>query len=218
MALRYQTVASSQMSGALIGSLTAGEAAQLSANFAVNRAAFDAQARALVNGQVQATEQNEPEGQRNVLTLQGWGGKAPAAASALNREWAQGKLTITPWPEYPQTIAWAQGNDTLVVRWRKEGPVLWLIIGALIVVVGYILYRTLRHGSYTLQTANTASSGGNPVSLNGGLKLLGVQWYWWLGGAGALAVTPWAYRKIVAIKQDEVRSIAANRAIQEAKQ
>lgn len=227
MSLTYHAVATWQTSGPLIQSLTASQAASLAYHWAVNRAAFNAQASALVNGRIQAIEQNEPEGQRNELTIHGWGSGATAAAHALNQKWQSGQLTgrdgksITAWPEHPHQIAWAPDAGTLRVRWRKEGPVLWLIIGALIVLVGYVIYRVLRHGSYTLQTANSPSNSSqshSPVSVgSGGVKLFGVQWYWWLGGAGALAVTPWAYRKVVRIKQDEAQSIAANRAIQEAK-
>lgn len=224
-ALDYTTVATSQTNGPLVGSLTSGQASSLAYDYAFDYPRFYALAGSLINHKVQAIERGEPEGQRNQLTITGWGSTAPAAASAINTQWAKGKLrdlhgvAIAAWEEYPHEVAWAPDGDTLVLRWLKEQPQLYLLVFALIAVIGFLVYRILTTGSYTLQTATRASSSHNPIQVQpGGLTIFGVRWYWYVVGAGTLAVTPWAFKKIVEIKQDEAGSLAATRAIRKERQ
>ncbi len=223
--LIYTTVATQTQNGALVQSLTAGQAAQLAYDYTFNYPAFLSAAKALINQKVQAIEANEPEGQRNYLVIDGWNGEATAAANAINQQWAAGKVVgpdgkpVEAWPEYPTAIAWSANNgNTLELRWEKWEWQLYLLIFILIAVVGYLVYRVLTQSAWQLQTANPqTTSGSNPViQTAGGLKFFGVKWYWWAAGAGALAVTPWAYKKIVQVKEDRAEDLRANRAIREA--
>lgn len=223
MALVYSTVASQPQNGALVESLSIPEAASLAYDYSFNYATFLAKAAALINQQVQAIEAGEPEGERNYLVIDGWSGEATRAADAVNSQWKAGKVNgadgkpVEAWPEYPNQLAWATNNgNTLELRWEKWEWQLYLLVFVLIAVVGYLVYRVLTQNSWTLQTAKTVTSPNPVVQTQGGLKFFGVQWYWWAAGAGALAVTPWAYKKIVQIKEDRAEDIHATHAIREA--
>lgn len=226
MALIYTTVATQSQNGSLVQSLSVGDAAALTYDYTFDYTAFLAKAEALINQQVQSVEANEPEGQRNYLVIDGWAGRATAAANAVNNQWHQGKLNgtdgkpIEAWPEYPSQLAWSTNNgNTLEMRWIKMEWQLYLLVFTLIAVVGYLVYRVLTQSSWQLQTAKTATStsSGNPViQTKGGLKFFGIQWYWWVAGAGALAVAPWGYKKVVQIKEDRAEDLRANRSIEEA--
>lgn len=223
MALTYQTVANQNQNGALVQSISAGEAAALTYDYTFNYAMFLAKAEALINQQVQAVEANEPEGQRNYLVINGWNGEATNAANAINQQWSQGKMNgangqpIQAWPEYPAQLAWStNGGNTLELRWEKWEWQLYLLLFVLIAVVGYLVYRVLTQSSWQLQTAKSVTSPNPVIQTQGGLKFFGVQWYWWAAGAGALAVTPWAYKKVVEIKEDRAADLRANRSLREA--
>lgn len=224
MALVYATVASQAQNGSLVQSLTESQGVQLGYDYMFNYNAFLSQAQALINQKVQAIEANEAEGQRNFLTIDGWAGQAGSAANAINQQWAQGKLIGTDgkplqaWPDsgYNTQIAWAtNGGDTLELRWLKEEWQLYLVIFVLIAIVGYLVYRVLTTGSWNLQTANpqATTAAANPViqTNSGTIKIFSVPWYWWVAGAGALAVSPWAYRKVVELKEDRAADLQATR-------
>lgn len=225
--LTYTTVATSNQNGALVETLSAGQITSLAYTYLTNYAQFIQDAATLINQDVQSIERNEPEGQRNYLVIAGWNGMAGHAADAINSRWQAGKVIgsngqpVGAWPEYPSQLAWATGNnDQLELRWLKEEWQLYLLVFTLIAVVGYLVYRVLSGGSYTLQTANAAQSPGaspNPIQIQGGLKIFGIAWYWYALGGGALAVTPWAYKKVVEIKEDRALDLDASRALKEAR-
>lgn len=222
MALVYSTVASRPTNGALVQSLTSVQAATLAYDYTFRYSLFLTQAAALINQKVQAIERNEPEGQRNMLTIEGWNGEATAAANAINGQWRAGKVNgtngqaVKAWEEYPSQLAWSQnGGNTLVLRWLKEEWQLYLLVFVLIAVVGYLVYHVLTQNAWSLQTAKQASTPNPVVQTHGGISFFGVRWYWWAAGAGALAVTPWAYKKVVQIKEDRAEDLQADRSLRE---
>ena len=238
MALVYTTVATHAQNGSLVQSLTAGEAASLAYDYAFNYPAFLAKASALINQQVQAIEANEAEGQRNYLVITGWGGHATAAAQAINGQWQAGKLkgtdgkSVAPWPEYPHQIAWAsnQGN-TIELRWLKEEWQLYLLVFALIAVVGYLVYRVLTQNSWQLQTANaianpTQPQGSNPGIFNGTqfiggshpFRIAYLPWYWFLGLTGAVIAGPYAYRQFASVEESRAKVAESEREYEHARE
>ena len=230
MALVYTTVATHAQNGSLVQALTAGEAASLAFDYAANYPVFLAKASALINQQVQAIEANEAEGQRNELTLTGWGGKATAAANTVNSQWAAGKVTgsdgkkLAAWPEYPTAIAWSANNgNTLILRWRKEEWQLYLLVFLLIAVVGYFVYHIVTQNSWQLQTANAVSNPGQSTSSPGvfnGTPFIGgshpfriayLPWYWFLGLTGAVVVGPYAYRQFASVEDSRAKVAESER-------
>ena len=224
---QFSTIASSA-NGPLVQSLSPSQAAQLvfyASTF--NTSAFDQLASSLANQDMQHVENAEPEGTRNQLTIDGWNGQATAAANAINNAWHAGKVTgpgghpTTPWPDagYNQQLAWADaGGNTLVLRWMKEQPMAYILVGVLVVVVGYLVYQVLTSASWNLATAKLpTSSGGIPGTsgTSGGVPFIGAQpggplrvlWLPWYDtaaiAAGAVAM-PFLYHKFVEVEGDRV--------------
>ena len=236
MALVYTTVANQAQNGSLVQALTAGEAAILAFDYTANYPAFLAKASALINQRVQAIEANEAEGQRNYLVITGWGGHATAAAQAINSQWQAGKLkgtdgtSVAPWPEYPHQIAWAtnQGN-TIELRWLKEEWQLYLLVFALIAVVGYLVYRVLTQNSWQLQTANAVSNPAQATSSPGvfnGTPFIGgkpfrvfwLPWYLAVPAAGLVIAGPYIYRQTVSVEESRARGAEAEREYEHARE
>lgn len=221
---QYTTLANSNQNGPLVDSLTVGQAAQLAYLYVANYPAFVAQAAGLVNQDVQALEMNEPEGQRNVLAISGWGGLATQAASAVNQAWQQGQIAVNgqqlqAWPEAPFAgqIAWADSTgQTLVLRWVKWEWQLYLLVAILLAVVGYEVYQILTSGSWQLQTAipvtthQTPTSGTGPF---GGVPFIGgspfrvfwMPWYDAVAVAGVAVTGPFVYRQIAQVDESRAR-------------
>ena len=236
MALVYTTVATHAQNGSLVQSLTAGEAASLAFDYAANYPVFLAKASALINQQVQAIEANEAEGQRNELTLTGWGGKATAAANTVNSQWAAGKVTgsdgkkLAAWPEYPTAIAWSANNgNALILRWRKEEWQLYLLVFLLIAVVGYFVYHIVTQNSWQLQTANAVSNPGQVTSSPGvfnGTPFIGgkpfrifwLPWYLAAPAAGAVVAVPYVYKQAASVADSRAKVAESEREYDEARE
>ena len=219
----FTTIASSA-NGPLVQSLSPSQAAQLvfyASTF--NTSAFDQLASSLANQDMQTVENHEPEGTRNQLTINGWNGQAGNAANAINNAWHAGKVTgpgghpTTPWPDagYNGQLAWADaGGNTLVLRWMKEQPMAYILVGILVVVVGYLVYQVLTSGTWNLSTAKLGTAGGTPGT-SGGVPFIGSQpggpfrvlWFPWYDtaaiAAGAVAL-PFLYHKFVEVEGDRV--------------
>lgn len=228
MALVYATVASQAANGPLVQTLTESQVATLATDYQFHYAQFLATARSLINQDVQAVERNEPEGQRNLLTINGWNGQAAQAAQAITQQWQQGNVIgsngqpLQAWPEYTGQIAWATNNgNTLELRWVKEEWQLYLVIFVLIAVVGYLVYRILTQSSWSLQTASQPSSGSVPGIIgsptNGSVPFIGgkpfrvfwLPWYWDVGIAAAVIAGPYIYRQVVSVEETRVKSVEA---------
>ena len=220
---QFSTIASSA-NGPLVQSLSASQAAQLvfyASTF--NTAAFDQLASSLANQDMQRQENGEPEGTRNQLTINGWNGQATAAANAINSAWHAGKVTgpggnpTTPWPDagYNQQLAWADaGGNTLVLRWMKEQPMAYILVGILVVALGYAIYEILTSSSWNLATAKLGTTGGTSGT-SGGVPFIGAQpggpfrvgflpWYDAAAVVVVGAATPWLYHRFVEVEGDRV--------------
>lgn len=226
----FTTIASSA-NGPLVQSLSPTQAAQLvfyASTF--NTSAFDQLASSLANQDMQRQENGEPEGTRNQLTINGWNGQASNAANAINNAWHAGKVTgpggnpTTPWPDagYNQQLAWADsGGNTLVLRWTKMQPMAYILVGVLVVVVGYLVYQVLTSASWNLATAKLpSSSGGIPGTsgTSGSVPFIGSQpggpfrigFLPWYDAAAVLlagAATPWLYHRYVEVEGDRVTDL-----------
>lgn len=224
--LSYTTVATSAQYGSLVQSLSVTQGLTLAADYLTNYPAFVAMAQQLINQDVQAIERNEPEGQRNYLVINGWGGQATHAANAVNSQWQQGKVVgtdgqpVEAWPEYPGAIAWASnGGDTLELRWLKEEWQLYLLVFVLIAVVGYLVYRVLTASSWQLQTASPGPQGSaNTPPLFGGVPFMGgspfrffwLPWYWDLGIVAVAIGGPYLYRQLVSVDESRAKKVEAD--------
>lgn len=223
--LTYRTVATSGQDGPLIQSLTLGQAATLAWQFTTNYPAFLQTAAGLVNQRIQQIETGEPEGQRNVLVIEGWGGQAGTAANAVNSRFQAGTLVNTDgsrnvaWPEYPHQIAWATSNgDTLTLRWIKGQPWAFILIGVLIVGLGYAVYRILTGSRYTLQTASPASGSGRAGSgfvWFGGspFRIVGLPWYDALLATAGIVGGPYLYDQFARIYRDRASIVTSEQLI-----
>ena len=236
MALVYSTVANQAHNGALIQSLTEGDAVSLAYDYAVNYPAFLTKAEALINQKVQTIEKNEAEGQRNELTIDGWGGKASQAANAINAQWRAGKVTGTDgtkleaWPEYPTAIAWStNGGNTLILRWEKWEWQLYLLVALLVVVVGYLVYRILTQNSWQLQTASAISNPGQATSTKGvfnGTPFVGgspfrifwLPWYLAVPAAAAVVAVPFVVKQVTAVEESRAKIADAEREVRHARE
>lgn len=225
MNLTYTTVATSAGNGSLVQSLTVTQGLTLAADYVTSYSAFVAMAQQLINQDVQAIERNEPEGQRNYLVIDGWGGQATNAANAVNNQWQQGKIIgtdgqpVQAWPEYPGAIAWsANGGDTLELRWLKEEWQLYLLVFVLIAVVGYLVYRVLTASSWQLQTANLQNGPSSPTPLFGGVPFIGgspfrffwLPWYWDAGLVAVAVAGPYVYRQLVSVDESRAKKVEAD--------
>jgi len=220
----FQTLASSATNGPLLTSLTPTQAAQLvfyASTF--NTAAFDQLASSLANQDMQHVEADEPEGTRNQLTIDGWNGQATAAANAVNAAWQAGHVTgpgghpTTPWPDagYNQQLAWATGSgDTLVLRWTKEQPMAYILVGILVVVVGYLVYRVLTSSSWSLSSATPGTATGPTETVpiigaqpGGPFRVLWLPWYDTAAIAAAAVLVPLGYHQIVEVEGLRVQDL-----------
>jgi len=219
----FTTIASSTADGPLVQSLSASQAADLvfyASTF--NATAFDQLASRIANGRMQTVEASEPEGTQNQLTINGWNGQATAAANAVNSAWRSGRVTgpgghpTTPWPQagYNQQLAWSNGSDTLVLRWTKEQPMAYILVGILVVVVGYLVYQVLTSGSWSLSTASTPSSSGgsSPVPIvgsqpGGPFRVLWLPWYDTAAIVATAVLVPLAYHQVVEVEGYRVQDL-----------
>lgn len=229
----YHTLADSAQTGPLVGGLNVGTAAQLAFDYATNYPAFLTTAEALVNQTILAAESNEPEETRNLCVIGGWGSAVPSLVSSINQQWQAGKVVgadgnpVPAWPDpgYSGQIAWNGGNGQIVLRWVKGQPQLYILLAILIVLAGAALYYVLTQAPWKLQSATPQTlSNPNGTPILGNTPLFGgtpfrvfyLPWYDAAAAAAALAVSPWAYRQIVNLKNDRVDSVRANRALHDA--
>lgn len=106
-----------------------------------------------VNQAIISAEVSQPEGTRMEMVINGWSNPVTGtdysedAANWLNGQWSAGNVKgeegtpITPWPEYPDQVAWGGGNQ-VVLRWVKMqigGPFLILYLVAGLVALAIIL-------------------------------------------------------------------------------
>lgn len=106
-----------------------------------------------VNPAIIEAEASQPEGTLMEMEIHGWTNPitgtdySQRVADWLNGQWAAGNVTgtegtpITPWPDYPDQVAWG-GGDTVVLRWVKGqigGPFLLLYLVAGLVALAIIL-------------------------------------------------------------------------------
>lgn len=234
MALMYKTVASQPVNGPLVQNLTASQITTLTWDFSFNYSAFLSTAAQMVNQDVQAIERGEPEGQRNYLTINGWNGEATRAMDAINQAWSQGKLkgtdgaALAAWPEYPNQIAWAtNNNNTVELRWLKWEWELYLVVFALMAIVGYLVYQVLTQHTWSLQTASTTKSGstgsapfGTTAPMFGGspFRLFWLPWYDAALVTAAVVATPYVYRQFVSIEESRAQSAEATTEYRHAKE
>jgi len=201
--MNYTVIADSGVNGPIVGGLNAYTVAQLIGYFTIfDWTDFSNLLQSLVNQDMIQAEVGQPEGQRIELDITGLDGQAVFVADHIQGFYAQGKIVgpdgspITAWPEYPGQIAWGDAStDTLTLRWVKEDPFVWILVGVLLVALGVAVYYVLTSSSWTLSSANTSSaSGGTPSPLSA------VSWFvknlWWeIPLVGGLAVLPWILRR-----------------------
>lgn len=188
--------------GPLVQGLSAGTMARLIADWATDYPAFLQDCQNIINADVLAAETNSPEGSPMQLVLTGLVDPvtgSPAAAqlaSAVNSEWAQGKIldanghSPPAWPG-ANAIAYASGS-TLTLQWIKGQPWIWIIVGVLLVVAALALYEMLAHGSYTLSAAVPGSVGKAALSFG---QWIVANWPVVVVGGVALAAAPFVIRK-----------------------
>jgi hypothetical protein len=127
-------------------------------------------------------------------------------ASQIQSYYAQGKImaadgsSIQAWPEYPGQIAWGDSStDTLTLRWVKADPFVWIIVGILLVALGYLVYRVLTQSSWTMSSASTTSGTGTGTGTTASAaNITGwilKNWWWELPALGVLAIAPWVIRQ-----------------------
>ena len=217
----YRRITDSTRAGPLVAELTASDVADIARYWLAGQ--LDKITQAIVNQAVVRAEEGLPEGTRVELRIGDMyptgGGTPESLAQQINvwyiegrfRDPASGEL-LAAWPEYPYQIAWGDSSaGTVTLRWVK-GIVWygWLLI-ALLVVVGiwgfYNYYLRLRQASWGMDQVVPKGAAPTPPStfLDWLLsyRLLGVPLALWVGGAAALAVAPWAIRRIAALKRAE---------------
>lgn len=210
------SLASSAQYGAAINSLSPIQIATLIANYVGDYQNFIRLLTGDVNSIIQQVELQQPEGQRMVCDMTGWDGQAARVASAINGQFQAGKITyqgksVAAWPEFPSQIAWASTDgNTVELRWRKEGPFLWIIIGVIVVALGFGVYELVRHMGWVLKRAAPKTPPGSGGGGNSGGGINGASiWAWVLTHipevaliGGGLAVTPFVLGRVVAIRKD----------------
>lgn len=198
--------------GPIVLGLSGPQAAYL---YATNRAAL----ANYVNQTLQQREAALPEGSKVEMQITGWNGLAPNVAQSLNQAWASGEIInpitnemVQPWSEYPNQIAWSQG-DTVIIRTTKaQIQIVWVIvqIAAFVLAAIYVweLLRSARGiasvfapatspipipGSPPSQGAQGLTTGQKILLVGGAVLIVGVAGYmWWkitLAQAGAAHVT-----------------------------
>ena len=127
---------------------------------------------------------------------------------------------MAAWPEYPNQVAWpTNGGNTLEMRWLKWEWQLYLLVFALIAIVGYFVYRILTGQSWTLQTASTSQSGSSGSSSTTTPPIFGgtpfrVFWLPWYDAAvitAAVVATPYIYRQFVSVEESRTKSVEAQK-------
>ena len=204
--MNYTTIATNGMNGPIVGGLNAATVLELLGYFTIfNWTDFSNLLESLVNQDISQAETDEPEGQRIELDITGLDGQAAWVAGQIQNYYADGDIkasdgsVITPWPEYPGQIAWGDSStDTLTLRWVKEDPFVWILVGVLIVALGVGIYYVLTNSSYSMSAANPSSSQNSSSStptVSSSIEWLLKNAWWLLPGAGVLAALPWLIRQ-----------------------
>jgi hypothetical protein len=207
-------LASSDRNGPIVTEMSPTDVAVLAANYLADYPNFLRLLTKYVNAAVQQAEARAPEGQRMMLVLPSLRGQASRIAQALNQQYSQGKIVyqgevVATWPEYPGQLAFVDSQDQVTLRWVKGNPWVWILVGVLIAVIGYILYSMLRGSPYKMYSATpvgNTGTGGQGTGLPSGAGFLSWvlgHWPLVLIGAGALAVAPFAVRQIARAREAE---------------
>jgi hypothetical protein len=191
MALVMRTLANQTTAGALMG-------------------AFDLTnpADTPINTKIKAIELAQPEGTlmelRLVLPVESvnlpllgsttlWTGARAATqiANTLNAKYAAGTLAdpatgekLVLWPApYHYPVAVAQGN-VVVLRWVKLQAFAFILVGILVAVLAYVAWKYLHRASWSLAGSTSANGSTTPATP----KILGIPWYYVVGGIVAVGV------------------------------
>jgi len=169
----------------------------------------------VVNAWLQQAEAGQPEGAQLSLTIQSLGAWAPLAADYLNTQFAQGAITdpatgeaLQAWPGATQ-IAYADASTgQLELQWVKGQPWAWILVGMLVAgIVAYLFYQALANAPWQMAahhvptpTAQTPGGfvwfGGNPF------RIMGLPWYWVVGGVVVLGGGTWVLHRVVQASED----------------
>ena len=167
MALQYKTLVT-QANGPLVSGLTV-------SNFPYYVQNPAARVK-LVNQDIVKTETGLPEGTRCMLVIEGLrdpfgNSMASQMAQQLQQEFEYGEIKdpatgdkIIPWPEHPTQIAWADDSAaSITLRWVKGQPFAWILVGVAIVIIGIIIYNSMRSSKYSMSSATNAVSTGSGI-------------------------------------------------------
>ncbi len=144
-------------------------------------------ANTTINPKLGQLERAQPEGTAMQLAITV---NTPVAPDTVATYWANhinhqfaakqlkdpstGKL-ITPWPTQTTTIATTEGS-VIYLRWVKEGVFADILIGIIISLLSYVIYKYLVSSRWSLSGAmakngSTTGNGGPP-------RILGIPWYY----------------------------------------
>lgn len=170
-----------------------------------------------------------PEGTPFQVDIRGWNGYVQRAADAINGAWALGEVVdpdtgqpITPWPDTPGQIAWADpATDRLTLRVVKMGPeVLWLALGAAVLIIGALVWALLSQADYQAGyvpgTQVPAQTSGQV--LGSVLAWLGKNWGYVVLGLGVAAAIPIGIRLHASYTRAKADETAAQRELEAAEE
>lgn len=164
-----------------------------------------------INQILQSAELAQPEGTLMELTVSNLGVGANVAATSLNLLFQQGLVTdpasgqpIVPWTQYATQIAWVAAPGALTLRWIKEQAFAFILIGILISVAGYLVFRYLTGAGWDLLGNRTSSPTGSNAPFLGGspFRIAWIPWYDALGGAVAVGVVLGGLKAVTALEEN----------------
>lgn len=170
--------------------------------------AFDG-ANTPINQKIKALELEQPEGTLMELritfppitvpvvgTTVTWAADrfAQHAADQLNAQYQAGQLKdpssgepLKVWPapfQYPVAVA---DGRTLILRWVKLQAFAYILVGLLLSLLGYVVFKYLQGSSWSL-LGSRSSTQPNPVPGGGPPRFLGIPWYYWAAGVVVVGV------------------------------
>lgn len=161
----YTTLADYTDNGPLMKNIGPYQVTVLTANYlGGDYSNFLRLALSYINAEIQAIENSAAENSQIELNMPNLNGQASNLASKLNQQANQGNLRfngeiITPWPG-ASNIAFVQDANTMIVRWVKKGPFLYIVIFALVAILGFAIYQLMQQSNYNVKLRKVLQQNG----------------------------------------------------------